>query len=72
MEREPAIKQAIIEAETQGIEITVYRDPIGNREDWETEDESWGYCPKEALPIAARFRELKHDYQIKPQLNPKK
>ena len=53
-----AMKDARIDARKYNIRIAVVHDPIGNREDWETEDEVYGYAPEGAWRMLYRFGTL--------------
>jgi len=53
MKLEDAITQARTEARAYNIPITVVHDPMG-REDWESEDEAYGYAPAATLGILYR------------------
>tara|TARA_R110000787_G_scaffold13064_1_gene41481 strand:+ start:222 stop:410 length:189 start_codon:yes stop_codon:yes gene_type:complete len=57
---------AIKEAKKRGLKsVIVYFDPIGNREEWESESESWGYCEPSSIEVCARFRQKDKDLLIK-------
>ena len=53
MTLEDAKREARKEARAYNTRITVVHDPMG-REDWETEDEAYGYAPAATLGILYR------------------
>ena len=58
MKLQDAMREARIEARNNNIRIAVVHDPIGHREDWETEDEAYGYAPEGAWRMLYRFGTL--------------
>lgn len=57
MTKDKAIEAARAEAIKNELEMAVVFDPI-SREDWETEDEAYGYCPLPAFGTVYRWGTL--------------
>lgn len=66
MTKDSAIATATHCANTQGITILVYRDPIGCGEQ-EGFDTPWMYAPYATKDTIAPHREKEHDTVIKPE-----
>ena len=54
MTYQDAFDEACATCHETGETIAVVHDPIG-REDWETEEEAYGYCPEVMRPMIYRF-----------------
>ena len=61
-----ARRQAQKTANETNTSILLYCDPIGQGEQ-DGADKPWGFCPRDAAELIARFRQKVHDMMIHPQ-----